>query len=72
MKIDLSDPRVEEAFALLKARHNEYDKIKFAMIFEEVYHCKVVADPTDVFCLNGWLEIPDEKYQNWFVLQFGA
>lgn len=72
MRIELSDPRVEQAFEVLKAKHNEYDKIKFATIFENVYHCRVVADPKDIFCLTGWLEIPDEKYYNWFVLQFGA
>jgi len=72
MRIRLNDPRVSKAYEVLKKQHNEYDAIKFAKIFENVYHCKVVADPEDVFCLNGWIDIPDEKYQNWFVLQFGA
>ena len=72
MKIDLRDPRVEVAFNTLIEKHNEYDSLRFAKLFEDVYHCKVVADQKDIFCTTGWLEIPDERYQNWFVLQFGA
>lgn len=72
MNIELTNSRISRAVEVLKARHNEYDSIKFAKIFEDVYHCKIVADPNDLFCLNGWLEIPEEKYYNWFVLQFGG
>lgn len=72
MLININDPRVEQAFVTLKAKHNEYDAIKFAKIFEDVYHCKIVADPNDPFCNSGWVDIPEEKYQTWFLIQFGG
>ena len=71
MRIDLSDARVGQAFSTLKAKHNEYDAVKFAKIFEDVYHCKIVADPNDPWCTTGWIEIPEEKYYTWFAIQFG-
>lgn len=72
IKLPLNDARVSRAFETLKEKHNEYNSLKFAKLFEEVYHCKVVADPTDAFCLNGWLEIPEGKYYTWFAIQFGG
>lgn len=69
--IPLSDARVLRAFEVLKKEHNEYDELRFSKLFEEVYRCKIVANPHDAFCLDGWMEIPEDKYANWFVLRFG-
>ena len=71
MKIKLSDPRVSQAIEVVKKKHNISHETEFTQIFEEQYHCKIVADPDDCFCTQGWLYISEDKYSNWFVLQFG-
>ena len=72
MRIDLRDPRVDEAIALVKARHNPKTAKELEEVFENTYHCRIVPDPNDIFCNHGHLDISEEKYQNWFVLQFGG
>lgn len=72
MRIDLHDPRVSEAIELVKQAHNVPFGKEFERIFEEKYHCKIVQDPKDIFCTQGHLDISEEKYQNWFLLQFGG
>lgn len=71
MRIPLTDARVNQAIKTLKEEHNEFNPIKFAELFEEIYRCKIVTDPEDTFCINGWMEIPEDKYATWFVLKFG-
>jgi hypothetical protein len=73
MIINIKDPRVSQAVALVKNNHNitKIVSTEFEQIFESAYHCKIVVDPTDQFCTNGYLDISEEKYANWFVLQFG-
>lgn len=71
MKIDLKDPRVSQAIEVVKSNHNVPFGREFERIFEEQYHCKIVPDPDDLGCTTGWLIISEDKYANWFVLQFG-
>lgn len=71
MRIDLKDPRVNEAIKEVQSIHNVPFGKKFEQIFEDHYHCKIVYDPNDVFCTAGGLYISEEKYSNWFVLKFG-
>jgi hypothetical protein len=72
MRIDLKDPRVNEAIDFVKNNHNLPADKEFYEFFEEQYHCKIFSDPEDPFCLSlGYLDISEEKYSNWFVLQFG-
>ena len=71
MKINLNDPRVIQAIELVKSNHNVPFGKEFERIFEEQYHCKIVPDPEDLGCTTGWLTISEDKYANWFVLQFG-
>lgn len=71
MRINLKDPRVSEAIAMVQKVHNVPYGVEFEKIFEEHYHCKIIADPDDEFCTRGELDISEEKYTNWFILQFG-
>ena len=71
MRIDIKDPRVNQAIEYVKNKHNLPEGKEFYQVFEEQYHCKMVADPKDMLCLNGWMVISEDKYSNWFVLQFG-
>jgi hypothetical protein len=69
MRINIYDKRVRTAFKTLKEYHKEYDDVKFAKLFEEYYHCKIISD--DPFGINGEIELSEDKYQTWFVLNFG-
>lgn len=71
MKIDLKDPRVDQAIALVKKEHMIPFGRAFERIFEEHYHCKIVMED-DPWCTRGHLVISEEKYQTWFLLNFGA
>ena len=72
MRIDLKDPRVNQAVELVKQTHNVPLGRAFEEIFEQKYHCRIIIDPADFFCTSGHLVISEEKYQNWFILQFGV
>lgn len=72
MRIDLTDPRVGKAIDLVKKEHNIPFGRAFERIFEERYHCRIVPDPNDMLCTRGHLVISEEKYQTWFLLNFGA
>lgn len=71
MKIDLKDSRVSEAIKIVQQTHNVPFGREFEKIFEEHYHCKIVPKLGDWSCTEGSLVISEEKYKNWFVLQFG-
>jgi len=71
MKINLKDPRVDRAIKLVQDKHNVPFGKEFKRIFEEQYHCKIVPLTGDWSCTQGSLIISEEKYANWFVLQFG-
>ena len=70
MKIDLNDPRVNEAISVVKKTHNTSSYKELEHVMEAQYHCKVVYE--DIYGLSGHLDITEEKYQTWFVLQFGV
>lgn len=72
MRINLNDPRVSEAIKVVKSSHKPQSHKEFEQVFEEHYHCKIIVDPTDQFCLFGELEISEAKYETWFTLQFGG
>lgn len=71
MRIDVNDPRANEAVRLVEQKHNPTCQAELERIFEEHYHCKIFIDPNDYFCTTGHLDISEEKYQTWFILQFG-
>jgi hypothetical protein len=70
-KISLDEARVSKALAVLKERHQVNTLEEISKIFEEVYHCRIIPDPTDPWCTSGWLEMSEEKYYTWFAIQFG-
>lgn len=72
MRIDLKDPRVNEAIKEVQSTHDVPFGKEFEKIFEEQYHCKIVYDPNDIFCTSGALCISEEKYSTWFTLKFGG
>jgi hypothetical protein len=71
MIININDPRVSRAVKLVKETHKITDPKEFAKLFEDKYHCTLVYAPNDPFCTAGELHISEDKYSNWFVLQFG-
>jgi len=71
MKINLKDPRVDEAIKFVKNKHNITSDKSLYEIFKKNYHCEILQESEDVFCVNRYLYIIEEKYSTWFVLQFG-
>lgn len=71
MQVSLNDPRVDQAINVVKQKHDVKDIHELEQVFEEFYHCKIVYEDAPAYC-NGHLEITEEKYQTWFVLQFGV
>ena len=71
MRINLSDPRVSEAIKHVKEKH-KVSGANLTTVFEQEYHCRVVADSNDIYCNTGWLEITEDKYYTWFTLNFGG
>lgn len=70
MKISIEDPRVWAAIQLVKDIHSPKTPKELSEIFEQHYHCKIVIED-DPWCTRGHLFISEEKYQTWFVIQFG-
>jgi hypothetical protein len=70
MNIDLLDPRVHNAIALVKETHSPNNFKELEKVLEEVYHCKIVYDDAPLYN-KGHLEISEAKYQTWFLIQFG-
>lgn len=71
MKIDLDDPRVDQAVQLIKETHKPANSAELEKIFEEQYHCKIYPDINNPWATSGYLYITEEKYYTWFMLQFG-
>jgi hypothetical protein len=71
MRIDLYDPRVGQAIQYVKESHKTSNAKELEDTFEKVYHCKIISND-DPFCTEGYLEITEEKYQTWFLVQFGG
>lgn len=70
MKLELTDSAVYHSINTFvqicpEARNTQ----KFSRLFEDHYHCKIVADPADPWVTQGWLEFNEEKYYTWFILQ---
>ena len=63
--------RNDQAIEFVKKKHDLPEGKEFYEIFEDQYHCKLYSNPDDWLCLDGWMEISEDKYSNWFVLQFG-
>jgi len=73
MKLELTDSAVYSSMSVFNRICPEAkDSRKFSRLFEEHYHCKIVADPADPWVTQGWLEFEDEKYYTWFILQNGV
>lgn len=73
MKLELTDSAVFNSMNVFNRICPEAkDSQKFSSLYENHYHCKIVADPADPWCTKGWLEFEDEKYYTWFILQNGA
>lgn len=71
MKIDLNDPRVSEALYRVKTLHKPKSAKELEEVFEKVYHCKIVSTNAPWYT-QGYLQISEEKYQTWFLLNFGG
>lgn len=71
MKIDLFDPRVGQAILHVKETHNIKTAKELEKLFEKVYHCKIVSTDAPMHT-KGYMEISEDKYQTWFLIQFGG
>ncbi len=71
MKIDLFDPRVDQAILHVKETHNIKTAKELEELFEKVYHCKIVSADAPMHT-KGYMEISEDKYQTWFLIQFGG
>ncbi len=71
MKIDLSDPRVGDALSHVKIAHCPKNAKELEEVFEKVYHCKIVSTDAPLHT-QGYIEISEEKYQTWFLINFGG
>lgn len=67
MQLPINDPRVINAIGIVKKIKNPDEPIDKA--FENYYHCKLIY--SDPWCVTGWVEIEEEKYQTLFLLQNG-
>jgi hypothetical protein len=71
MRIDLFDPRVGKALMHIKESHKTSSAKELEEVFKRVYHCEIVStDP--VGHTAGYMEISEDKYQTWFLVQFGG
>lgn len=70
MKIDLRDNRVEEAVRLVNKIHCPASDKELEEVFERVYHCKIVSTDAPLHT-QGYMEISEDKYYTWFLIQFG-
>lgn len=71
MLINVYDDRIKSAISALEREVGFCSEKDLKELFEDRYHCKVIPDLNDPFCVNGWIDMDDEKY-TWFVLQFGG
>lgn len=71
MRIDLHDPRVFQAIQHVKESHHTSSAKELEQVFEKVYHCKVISTNPPMHT-TGYMEISEEKYQTWFLVQFGG
>jgi len=70
IEISLLDPRVSAAVRLIKDSGCKEEEIAVDYLFENKYHCKIECnDPWDI---QGKVIFSEEKYANWFILQFGV
>lgn len=65
MKISVNDTRVRTAVDHLKKEKRNEVVNNLKAVFEDTYHCRIVG-PRD----NSMVEFKEEKYYNWFNLQF--
>ena len=70
IEISLQDPRVTAAAQFLKESGCKKEEIAFDYMFEDTYHCKIVCN--DPWGIHGKVIFSEEKYANWFILQFGV
>ena len=70
IEISLQDPRVSAAVQLIKDSGCKEEEFAFDNLFENKYHCKIVCN--DPWGIRGKVIFSEEKYANWFILQFGV
>lgn len=69
MRIDLNDPIAIAALNVIQERHKVSNYKELEHIMEKEYKCKIVYE--DHYGLSGYMEMPDDKYTTWFLIQFG-
>lgn len=72
MKIDLNNPAAIAAVKTVRELHgigeDQWKKLEHTL--EKEYKCKVIYE--DAYGLSGYMEMPDDKYTTWFLVQFGG
>jgi hypothetical protein len=70
MKIDIQHQPVKLAMIRLREHTPEYNPREVNKLFESKYHCKIHIDPSNPWACSGSILFDEEKYYNWFLMQF--
>lgn len=70
MKLNTNHQYVKLAIIRLREHTLDYKQSEFNKLFESKYHCTIHIDPTDPWATTGAILFNEEKYYNWFLLQF--
>lgn len=68
MKVSIHDERIKAAANLL-LKDSTVKIGNLSERFEKKYNCKVVVFESSL-CTDGYVQFLNEKYYNWFLLQF--
>ncbi len=69
MKLDLNSPAAIAALKVVQEKHSTKNYKELEHVLEAEYKCRVVYE--DAYGLHGYMEMPDDKYTSWFLIQFG-
>ena len=72
MRLDLNSPAALAALNYVIERHS-IDKDNWKLLehtLENEFKCKVVYE--DEYGLSGYMDMADDKYTSWFLIQFGG
>lgn len=70
MEISIRDKRIKSAIKHLRDANPTMPVGDLETLFESTYHCKVLHNGLDPFYTQGTISFNDEKYFNFFNLQF--
>ena len=70
MQLNINHQYVKSAIIRLKEHNPSYEPAEINKLFESKYHCKIHVDLTDPWAMHATINFDEEKYYNWFTMQF--